>query len=202
MRIFWLQKKNKWRKLSKIQDLEPWHRPFLGLYRTWALLLGEVRVWEENQKDLRVVCVVTASRLGLVWGFTPGLDLGACSTPGRVSQYEAGFWKTLTRRPLHVVACVLVHWALHSEIGRPWENVCDSSKVLSVVLVNLVFFLWFKVHITKLSNLKTSVIDYNVRAEILSMGMGIDNSEHVEQLKKLYKGAKMPSFEESLNQTL
>ncbi|XP_027371809.1 putative ATP-dependent RNA helicase TDRD12 isoform X1 [Bos indicus x Bos taurus] len=58
------------------------------------------------------------------------------------------------------------------------------------------------VHITKLSNLKTSVIDYNVRAEILSMGMGIDNSEHVEQLKKLYKGAKMPSFEESLNQTL
>ncbi|KAG5200632.1 hypothetical protein JEQ12_005166 [Ovis aries] len=58
------------------------------------------------------------------------------------------------------------------------------------------------VHITKLSTLKTSVIDYNVRAEILSMGMGIDNSEHVEQLKKLYKGAKMPSFEESLNQTL
>ncbi|KAF4010875.1 hypothetical protein G4228_002380, partial [Cervus hanglu yarkandensis] len=58
------------------------------------------------------------------------------------------------------------------------------------------------VHITKLSNLKTSVIDYNVRAEILSMGMGIDNSEHVEQLKKLYKGAKMPSSEESLNQTL
>ena len=57
-------------------------------------------------------------------------------------------------------------------------------------------------HITKLSTLKTSVIDYNVRAEILSMGMGIDNSEHVEQLKKLYKGAKMPSFEESLNQTL
>lgn len=29
--------------------------------------------------------MVTASRLGLVWGFTPGLDLGACSTPGRVS---------------------------------------------------------------------------------------------------------------------
>lgn len=64
------------------------------------------------------------------------------------------------------------------------------------------FFLSFKVHTTKLSNLKTSVIDYNVRAEILSMGMGIDNSEHVEQLKKLYKGAKMPTFEESVSQTL
>ncbi|XP_061028786.1 putative ATP-dependent RNA helicase TDRD12 [Eubalaena glacialis] len=57
------------------------------------------------------------------------------------------------------------------------------------------------VHITKLSNLKTSVIDYNVRAEILSTGMGIDNSEHVEQLKKLYKGAKVPTFEESVSQT-
>ncbi|XP_029422503.1 putative ATP-dependent RNA helicase TDRD12 [Nannospalax galili] len=58
------------------------------------------------------------------------------------------------------------------------------------------------VHITKLSNLKTSVIEYNVRTEILSMGMGIDNSEHVEQLKKLYEEAKMPTFEDLLNQTL
>ncbi|XP_015988730.2 putative ATP-dependent RNA helicase TDRD12 isoform X5 [Rousettus aegyptiacus] len=58
------------------------------------------------------------------------------------------------------------------------------------------------VHITKLSNLKTSVIDYNVRAEILSMGMGIDNPEHIEQLKQLYEGAKMPAFEESLSQNL
>ncbi|KAF6076416.1 hypothetical protein HJG60_000114 [Phyllostomus discolor] len=58
------------------------------------------------------------------------------------------------------------------------------------------------VHITKLLNLKTSVIDYNVRAEILSMGMGIDNSEHIEQLKKLYEGAKMPTVEKSLSQTL
>ncbi|XP_021567312.1 putative ATP-dependent RNA helicase TDRD12 [Carlito syrichta] len=57
------------------------------------------------------------------------------------------------------------------------------------------------VHITSLSNLKTSVIDYNVRAEILSMGMGIDNSEHVEKLKKLYKEAKMPAVEENLSQT-
>nr|XP_023419504.1 putative ATP-dependent RNA helicase TDRD12 [Cavia porcellus] len=56
------------------------------------------------------------------------------------------------------------------------------------------------VHVTKLSNLRTSVVDYNVRAEILSMGMGVDNSEHVEELKKLYKRAKMTTSEESLNQ--
>ncbi|XP_025281014.1 putative ATP-dependent RNA helicase TDRD12 isoform X1 [Canis lupus baileyi] len=58
------------------------------------------------------------------------------------------------------------------------------------------------VHITRLSNLKTSVIDYNVRAEILSMGMGVDNSEHTEQLKTLYEGAKMPAGEGSLSQAL
>ncbi|GAB5582218.1 putative ATP-dependent RNA helicase TDRD12 isoform X5 [Prionailurus iriomotensis] len=56
------------------------------------------------------------------------------------------------------------------------------------------------VHVTKLSNLKTSVIDYNVRAEILSMGMGIDNSEHMECLKTLQEGAKTPPGEESLSQ--
>lgn len=71
-----------------------------------------------------------------------------------------------------------------------------------MILEIVLFFLWFKVHITKLSNLKTSVIDYNVRAEILSMGMGIDNPEHMEQLKQLYEGAKMPAFEESLSQNL
>ncbi|XP_006867448.1 PREDICTED: putative ATP-dependent RNA helicase TDRD12 [Chrysochloris asiatica] len=53
------------------------------------------------------------------------------------------------------------------------------------------------VHVTKLSNLKTSVIDYNVRAEILSMGMGVDNAEHTEQLKALYERAKMPACEET-----
>ncbi|XP_046935295.1 putative ATP-dependent RNA helicase TDRD12 [Lynx rufus] len=56
------------------------------------------------------------------------------------------------------------------------------------------------VHVTKLSNLKTSVIDYNVRAEILSMGMGIDNSEHMECLKTLQEGVKTPPGEESLSQ--
>lgn len=71
-----------------------------------------------------------------------------------------------------------------------------------VTPANVQFFHWFKVHITNLSNLKTSVIDYNVRAEILSMGMGIDNPEHIEQLKKLREDAKIPAFEESLSQTL
>lgn len=45
MRIFWLQKKNKWRNCQDTGS-KPWHRPFLGLYRAWAFLVGEVRVFE------------------------------------------------------------------------------------------------------------------------------------------------------------
>ncbi|KGL76799.1 Tudor domain-containing protein 12, partial [Tinamus guttatus] len=41
------------------------------------------------------------------------------------------------------------------------------------------------VRVTRLSNLKTSVNEYNVRSEILSMGLGTDNPEHIEQLQKL-----------------
>lgn len=101
-------------------------------------------------------------------------------------------------RPLHPGQ---LRQTLRSKMERPCKSVCNSFKVRRMIPVN-VLFLWFKVHITKLPNLKTSVIDYNVRAEILSMGMGIDNSEHIEQLKKFYEGAKMPSFEESPSQTL
>ncbi|XP_048185906.1 putative ATP-dependent RNA helicase TDRD12 [Perognathus longimembris pacificus] len=57
------------------------------------------------------------------------------------------------------------------------------------------------VHVTKLPNLKTSIIDYNVRAEILSTGMGIDNSEHVQQLKTLCKETDMPASDGGLGQT-
>ncbi|XP_027723481.1 putative ATP-dependent RNA helicase TDRD12 isoform X1 [Vombatus ursinus] len=58
------------------------------------------------------------------------------------------------------------------------------------------------VHLTKLSNLKTSVIEYNVRAEILSMGMGTDNPEHIDQLKKLCQESKMGALQESTFQTI
>uniref|UniRef100_A0A452GG39 Putative ATP-dependent RNA helicase TDRD12 n=1 Tax=Gopherus agassizii TaxID=38772 RepID=A0A452GG39_9SAUR len=47
------------------------------------------------------------------------------------------------------------------------------------------------VRVTKLSELKTSINEYNIRSEILSMGMGIDNPEHIKQLQKLCENAKM-----------
>ncbi|KAM9122009.1 putative ATP-dependent RNA helicase TDRD12 [Pangshura tecta] len=58
------------------------------------------------------------------------------------------------------------------------------------------------VRVTKLSELKTSINEYNIRSEILSMGMGIDNPEHIKQLQKLCKHAKTLSLEEKTFQTL
>ncbi|XP_075621530.1 putative ATP-dependent RNA helicase TDRD12 isoform X5 [Balearica regulorum gibbericeps] len=41
------------------------------------------------------------------------------------------------------------------------------------------------VRVTRLSDLKMSVNEYNVRSEILSTGLGTDNPEHITQLQKL-----------------
>ncbi|XP_043382282.1 putative ATP-dependent RNA helicase TDRD12 isoform X3 [Chelonia mydas] len=58
------------------------------------------------------------------------------------------------------------------------------------------------VRVTRLSDLKTSINEYNIRSEILSMGMGTDNPEHIKQLQKLCKHAKMLALEEKTLQTL
>nr|XP_013796709.1 PREDICTED: putative ATP-dependent RNA helicase TDRD12 [Apteryx mantelli mantelli] len=54
------------------------------------------------------------------------------------------------------------------------------------------------VRVTRLSNLKTSVNEYNVRSEILSMGLGTDNPEHIKQLQKLCRHMKVLAHEENL----
>ncbi|NXF49172.1 DBP2 helicase, partial [Oceanites oceanicus] len=41
------------------------------------------------------------------------------------------------------------------------------------------------VRVTRLSDLKISVNEYNIRSEILSTGLGTDNPEHITQLQKL-----------------
>ncbi|XP_075796244.1 putative ATP-dependent RNA helicase TDRD12 isoform X3 [Pelodiscus sinensis] len=58
------------------------------------------------------------------------------------------------------------------------------------------------VRVTKLSDLKTSINEYNIRSEILSMGMGIDNPQHIKQLQKLCEHAKMLALEETTLHTL
>ncbi|KAM6300487.1 LOW QUALITY PROTEIN: putative ATP-dependent RNA helicase TDRD12 [Aegotheles albertisi] len=47
------------------------------------------------------------------------------------------------------------------------------------------------VRVTRLSDLKISVNEYNVRLEILSTGLGTDNPEHITQLQKSYRHVKV-----------
>ncbi|XP_064375724.1 putative ATP-dependent RNA helicase TDRD12 isoform X3 [Dromaius novaehollandiae] len=54
------------------------------------------------------------------------------------------------------------------------------------------------VRVTRLSNLKTYVNEYNVRSEILSMGLGTDNPEHIKQLQKLCRHVKVLAHEKNL----
>ncbi|NWH56809.1 DDX17 helicase, partial [Geococcyx californianus] len=51
------------------------------------------------------------------------------------------------------------------------------------------------VQVTRLSDLKVSVNEYNVRSEILSMGLGTDNPEHILQLQRLCWNVKESSEE-------
>ncbi|KAK9392752.1 putative ATP-dependent RNA helicase TDRD12, partial [Crotalus adamanteus] len=48
------------------------------------------------------------------------------------------------------------------------------------------------IRITKLQDLKTSINEYNIRSEILSTGLGVDNPEHIQELKKLFNEAEIP----------
>ncbi|XP_070809115.1 putative ATP-dependent RNA helicase TDRD12 [Pituophis catenifer annectens] len=48
------------------------------------------------------------------------------------------------------------------------------------------------IRVTKLQDLKTSINEYNVRSEILSTGLGVDNPEHIQELEKLFNEAEIP----------
>ncbi|NXN93034.1 DBP2 helicase, partial [Rhinopomastus cyanomelas] len=47
------------------------------------------------------------------------------------------------------------------------------------------------VRVTRISDLKMSVNEYNVRSEILSTGLATDNAEHITQLQKLCRRAEV-----------
>ncbi|XP_026574893.1 putative ATP-dependent RNA helicase TDRD12 [Pseudonaja textilis] len=69
--------------------------------------------------------------------------------------------------------------------GKPHE-----AKV-ALVLGNTI---WVDpvIRVTKLQDLKTSINEYNIRSEILSTGLGVDNPEHIQELEKLFNEAEIP----------
>ncbi|KAK0680749.1 RH20 helicase, partial [Pygoscelis papua] len=55
------------------------------------------------------------------------------------------------------------------------------------------------VRVTRLSDLKMSVNEYNVRSEILSTGLGTDNPDHITQLQKLCRHMKVLGHAKNLD---
>ncbi|XP_032181732.1 putative ATP-dependent RNA helicase TDRD12 isoform X1 [Mustela erminea] len=173
----------------------------LGLYGlAEKTLFHRVEVLEMSQKedtwaaDNVLVKFIDEGRTGLV-------------TRGQLLHLPENF-RTLPPQAVEFIVCRVkpadneVEW--NPKVTRYIHHKIIGKLHDAKVILALGNTVWIDpmVHITKLSNLKTSVIDYNVRTEILSMGMGIDNSEHIEQLKTFREGAKMPPGEEGPSQAL
>ncbi|XP_077166255.1 putative ATP-dependent RNA helicase TDRD12 [Paroedura picta] len=72
---------------------------------------------------------------------------------------------------------------IHQKIrGKPHE---------AKIILTLENTIWVDpmVRVIRLLDLKTSINEYNVRSEILSTGMGVDNPEHTQELQKLFQNA-------------
>ncbi|XP_078524388.1 putative ATP-dependent RNA helicase TDRD12 isoform X2 [Lissotriton helveticus] len=74
-------------------------------------------------------------------------------------------------------------------INRKIKGKLHEAKV--VFCMGNTVFVDPMVHVVKLVDLKTSLNEYNVRSEILSTGMGVDNPEHLKKLKNLCREAQV-----------
>uniref|UniRef100_UPI00398F1961 putative ATP-dependent RNA helicase TDRD12 isoform X2 n=1 Tax=Pristiophorus japonicus TaxID=55135 RepID=UPI00398F1961 len=78
------------------------------------------------------------------------------------------------------------------------QKISNKSHEAKIVLT-LGNTLWLNpvVHLTKLADLKTTILEYNIRSEIINSGFGTNNAEHVERLKVLCRtaGLSLPDEE-------
>ncbi|XP_078400909.1 putative ATP-dependent RNA helicase TDRD12 [Cetorhinus maximus] len=72
------------------------------------------------------------------------------------------------------------------------QKISNKSHTAKIVLA-LGNTLWLNtvVHMAKLADLKTTILEYNIRSEIMNSGFGTDNAEHIERLKDLCGVAKL-----------
>ncbi|XP_041047623.1 putative ATP-dependent RNA helicase TDRD12 [Carcharodon carcharias] len=72
------------------------------------------------------------------------------------------------------------------------QKISNKSHTAKIVLA-LGNTLWLNtvVHMAKLADLKTTILEYNIRSEIMNSGFGTDNAEHIERLKDLCRVAEL-----------
>lgn len=70
------------------------------------------------------------------------------------------------------------------------QHVCIRGRFQSKDILTLfsAFVLLAQVRMTRVPGLKTYINEYNVHAEILASGFGVNNPQHLELLKRVFQG--------------
>ncbi|XP_038662484.1 putative ATP-dependent RNA helicase TDRD12 isoform X2 [Scyliorhinus canicula] len=73
------------------------------------------------------------------------------------------------------------------QVSRFIKQKISNKSLNAKIVLALGNTLWLNtvVHMAKLTDLKTTILEYNIRSEIMNSGFGTDNAEHIEQLKEL-----------------
>ncbi|XP_043563458.1 putative ATP-dependent RNA helicase TDRD12 [Chiloscyllium plagiosum] len=83
------------------------------------------------------------------------------------------------------------------------QKITNKSHEAKIVLA-LGNTLWLNpvVRMAKLADLKTTILEYNIRSQIMNSGFGTDNAEHIERLKGLCRvaGLGLPNEDSPLKQ--
>ncbi|GCC30650.1 hypothetical protein chiPu_0009103 [Chiloscyllium punctatum] len=83
------------------------------------------------------------------------------------------------------------------------QKITNKSHEAKIVLA-LGNTLWLNpvVRMAKLADLKTTILEYNIRSQIMNSGFGTDNAEHIETLKRLCRvaGLGLPNENSPLKQ--
>lgn len=69
---------------------------------------------------------------------------------------------------------------------RPYKVMLVQSEDIPTLFSSFVFLM--QVRMTRVPGLKTCINEYNVHAEILASGFGVNNPQHLDLLKRVFQG--------------
>ncbi|XDV52452.1 hypothetical protein PO909_021180 [Leuciscus waleckii] len=91
--------------------------------------------------------------------------------------------KVSTAQTLNLFTVVLGGLPVHIEYRLEFYLMFDTFKKCVSALV-----LFTQVRMTRVPGLKTYINEYNVHAEILASGFGVNNPQHLDLLKRVFQG--------------
>ncbi|KAJ7311921.1 hypothetical protein JRQ81_006241, partial [Phrynocephalus forsythii] len=122
---------------------------------------------------------------------------------GQVQNYHLlvlpGQFQTLPPQAVEFIVCRVkpidneVDW--NPKVNRYINHKIRGKPHEAKIVLALKKTVWLDpvVRVTRLVDLKTYISEYNIRSEILSSGLGVDNPEHIHELQKLFRDAETPT---------